>query len=500
LPPGAVGELYLGGAGLARGYLGRPDLTAERFLPNPFAREPGERLYRTGDRVRRLRTGELDYLGRTDHQVKLRGFRIELGEIEARLREHEAVQTAVVVVREDRAGDPRLVAYAATDADAETLRAHLAAQLPAYMVPAVIVVLDALPLNANGKIDRKALPAPEGHGSDEASYVAPSTREEVLLAELWQDLLGVERVGVTDNFFALGGHSLLAMRLVSRLRSRAAVELPIRRVFEQPTIAGLASSLRALQQEAELPLVAGDLSGPQPLSYAQQRLWFLYRLEGPGSAYNMPYASELAGEFDLALLQAALQALVTRHAVFRTRIVEHDGEAWQLIDAQASLALPLIDLSALPLAVREVETRRLAAADAKRPFVLEEGRLLRASVVRQGPEQHALLLNVHHIIADGWSLGVFATELGQLLQAMRKASLRRWPHCRCNTQTSHAGSANGSAASGWNARWRSGVRSWRICRRCWSCRRTRRARRSGAIAAGRGRSRSMRSCARPWKV
>ena len=418
LPPGAVGELYLGGAGLARGYLGRPDLTAERFLPNPFAVVPGERLYRTGDRVRRLRTGELDYLGRTDHQVKLRGFRIELGEIEARLREHEAVQTAVVVVREDRAGDPRLVAYAATDADAETLRAHLAAQLPAYMVPAAIVVLDALPLNANGKIDRKALPAPD-YAAAADSYAAPRSREEWLLAETWQTLLGVERVGIHDSFFALGGHSLLVMQLVARVRSLFGVELPVASLFEAPTIARLAPLL-SLAAGSETPaLVALPDDKPAPQSFSQSRLWFLDQIGGPSPIYNMPFAQRLEGELDFGVLTRTLQALVDRHPSFRTRFAMVDGEPMQIVEPALRFALPLVDLSPLDRdpAAKAEQVRRLSSTAARYAFDLGRAPLLFVLVLRLAPAEHVLCFNMHHIVSDGWSLQLMIREFAQLYAA-----------------------------------------------------------------------------------
>src|SRR6185312_1636146 len=303
--PGAHGELYLGGDGLALGYLGRPELTAERFVPNPFPRsaaEAGTRLYRTGDLVRSLPEGTIDFLGRADHQVKLRGFRIELGEVEAVLLAHPAVGEAVAVVREPAPGDRRLVVYVAGGAvpTAGELRAFVAERLPDYMVPSAIVSLSALPLTPNGKVDRRALPDPEA--GDTGGYVAPRTAEEEILAGVWAEVLGVPQVGAEDNFFALGGHSLLATQIASRVRGLYGVELPIRLLFETPTVAALAAELQAHLAAASLdvdalatdaappPLVATPRPLPPgrelPLSFAQERLWFLDRLEPGGSLYN----------------------------------------------------------------------------------------------------------------------------------------------------------------------------------------------------------------------
>ncbi|HEY0736592.1 MAG TPA: amino acid adenylation domain-containing protein, partial [Herpetosiphonaceae bacterium] len=340
VPIGVVGELYLGGAGVARGYRGRPDLTAERFVPDGWSGQAGARLYRTGDLARYRADGTLEYVGRIDHQIKLRGFRIELGEIEAVLHAHPAVQTAVVVVREEQPGEPRLIAYvvsqmnpphdpslAVSPCDASELRTWLQTRLPAYMIPAVFVFLDALPLTPNGKIDRRALPTPDTLSLDNtAPAVAPATPTEAQLAALWSELLRQPVIGRQDEFFMLGGHSLLATQLVARVRATLGVELPLRVVFEAPTLAGLAARIDALRDTDSTqmpPLVAVERDQALPLSFAQQRLWFLDQLTPHSAAYNVPLALRLHGALDVAALQSSLNALVARHEALRTTFQLH---------------------------------------------------------------------------------------------------------------------------------------------------------------------------------
>ncbi|HST57598.1 MAG TPA: amino acid adenylation domain-containing protein, partial [Longimicrobium sp.] len=312
LPPEVVGELYMGGAGVVRGYLGRPGLTAERFVPDPFASAPGARMYRTGDRVRWRADGKLEFMGRLDDQVKIRGFRIEPGEVEAATASYPGVRQVRVIVREDQPGDKRLVAYVVGDLDMDGLRAHLRQGLPEYMVPRAIVVLDRLPLNANGKVDRKALPAPEyAAGADR--YVAPRTPVEEVLAGVWAEVLRLERVGVEESFFELGGHSLLGTRVVSRVRGLFGVELPLRALFEGPTVAELAvrvEEMRRAELPALPPVVPVDRTQPLPLSFAQERLWFIDRLEPGSAAYNVPAALRLRGALDEAALERSLGEIV----------------------------------------------------------------------------------------------------------------------------------------------------------------------------------------------
>ncbi len=433
-PVGAAGELFTGGDGLARGYLGRPELTAERFVPDPFG-APGARLYRTGDLARRGRDGAVEFLGRLDDQVKIRGFRIEPGEVEAALRRHPEVREAAVLVREGAGGeDRRLVAFAAPldgcRLTPAALRAFLKERLPDYLVPASFVLVAGLPWNANGKVDRRALlaldldTAPETEGG---LRTPPRTPTEELLQAIWSAALGIaaERLGTGDDFFALGGHSLLATRVVSRIRQTFGVELPLRRLFESPTIAALAREVdgkRAGGAAALPPIVPAprDPSHPPPLSFAQERLWFLDQLQ-PGSAlYNVPLAMRLAGDLDASALAAAVGGVVRRHEALRTTFAVAAGRPVQMVHAAGELVQPLIDLAALPPAGGEGEVRRLATAEAGRPFDLAAGPLLRATLLRLGAAEHAALVTLHHIVSDGWSMNVLVRELGELYAAARE--------------------------------------------------------------------------------
>ncbi|HEX2079726.1 MAG TPA: amino acid adenylation domain-containing protein, partial [Longimicrobium sp.] len=421
-PVGVPGELYVGGVGVARGYLGRAALTAEWFVPDPFGGETGARLYRTGDRVRWRADGTLEYLGRLDEQVKVRGFRIEPGEIEGTLRRSEGVADCVVVAREDVPGEKRLVAYVVGGVEAGVLREHLRRELPEYMVPAAFVPLERLPLTPNGKLDRKALPAPDFAPAEER-YVAPRTPAEEVLAEIWAEALRLERVGVAENFFALGGHSLLATRVVSRVHEMFGVELPLRALFERPTVAELAKAVEEMRR-AGLPVlppvVPMERTGALPLSFAQERLWFIDRLE-PGSAvYNVPVARRLVGALDEAALERSLSEIVRRHEALRTTFMEADGAPVQVIAPFGGFSLPMEDLSGLNEADREAAVRRRAGEEARRPFDLSAGPLFRAALLRLGAEDHVLLLSMHHIVSDGWSMGVLFRELSALYEAYRE--------------------------------------------------------------------------------
>jgi amino acid adenylation domain-containing protein len=417
VPVGVPGELYIGGAGVARGYLGRPGLSAEKFVPDPFAAQRGARLYRTGDLARWRPDGTLEFLGRNDHQVKVRGFRIELGEIEAVLRQHESIADCVVVARAD-AGETRLVAYVVGKAEAEALRAHVRRSLPEYMVPAAFVSLGALPLTPNGKLDRKALPAPELASAKE-TYVAPRTPVEEVLAEIWAEVLRREQVGVHDRFFNLGGHSLLAIRVVSRIRELFAVELSLRALFEGPTVAEVAGRVEEMRR-AGLPVlppvVPTERTSPLPLSFAQERLWFIDRLE-PGSAvYNVSVAARLGGAPDESALERALGEVVRRHEALRTVFAEVDGSPVQVIAPFGGFSLAVEDLSGWS----EAAVRRRAGEEAARPFDLAAGPLFRAVLLRLGEEEHVLLLGMHHIVSDGWSTAVLFRELSALYAAYRE--------------------------------------------------------------------------------
>ncbi|HKH47321.1 MAG TPA: amino acid adenylation domain-containing protein, partial [Thermoanaerobaculia bacterium] len=419
VPVGVAGELLIGGVQVGRGYLARPELTAERFVPDGLGGEAGARLYRTGDLGRWWAGGEIEYLGRIDHQVKLRGVRIELGEIESQLRSHPAVRDAVVVAREDRAGDPRLVAYV-VGGEAGALRAHVVAKLPEAMVPSVFVLLDALPLTASGKVDRKALPAPEMGEARRGAYVAPRTELERVLCGIWADVLGLERVGIDEGFFDLGGHSLLAARVVSRVRAALGRELPLRAMFEHPTIGGLCAKLPELTSGLALPpieIVADrdDL----PLSFAQQRLWFIDRLEGGSSHYNVAGAGRVRGELDLAAFARALRTIVERHEPLRTVFREVGDRVVQVIRRDVDFQLASHDLSGLTGEEREREVWRRASEDARRPFDLSRDLLLRAGVLKLAEQDHVLLFNMHHIASDGWSMGVLIQELVTLYAAYR---------------------------------------------------------------------------------
>jgi amino acid adenylation domain-containing protein len=422
LPVGVTGDLCIGGAGVVRGYLGRPGLTAGRFVPDPFAAGPGARMYRTGDRARWKAGGKLEFLGRLDDQVKIRGFRIEPGEVEAAITGYPGVREARVMMREDQPGDKRLVAYVVGDVEVDGLRAHLRQGLPEYMVPRAIVALDRLPLNANGKVDRKALPVP-GYAAGADRYVAPRTPVEEVLAGTWAEVLRLDRVGVEESFFDLGGHSLLATRLVSRVREVFGVEVPLRALFEGPTVAELAGRVEEMRR-AELPVlppvVPAGRTGALPLSLAQERLWFLDRLE-PGSAvYNVPMARRLGGALDEAALERALGEIVRRHEALRTVFAEVGGSPVQVIAPFGGFALPVEDLSGSSDADREAAVRRRAREEAARPFDLAAGPLFRAALLRLGQEEHVLLLSMHHIVSDGWSMGVLYRELSALYAAYRE--------------------------------------------------------------------------------
>jgi amino acid adenylation domain-containing protein len=487
-PIGVAGQIFVGGAGVARGYLNRPELTAERFVPNPFVKDEGERmkdeegrlilhpssfiLYKTGDLARYLASGELEYLGRIDQQVKIRGFRIELGEIEAALYAHPGVQEALVLSREDLPGDKRLVAYVVPtndqrpttndqrqgdkgtrrqgDSDYAThntqyetpssilhplfsilgeLRGFLKQTLPEYMLPSAFVVLEALPLTPNGKVDRRALPAPEASRLDPGgSTTLPRDPVEEILAEIWAEVLGLEQVGVHDDLFELGAHSLLATQVVSRIRSALRVELPLRQLFETPTIAGLATAVtcapsfggiehpRLQRQPRTVDMATGESRAVA--SFAQQRVWFLEQLEPGSRAYHIPVAIRMSGPLGAQALEAALAAVVRRHEVLRTSFAAEDAQPIQVIrpaaSATAVIRLPTVDLHGLPEREQQAQVWRLSVEGARRPFDLTRGPLLRATLLRLGATEHILALVLHHIVFDGWSMGVLMRELSQL--------------------------------------------------------------------------------------
>ena len=486
VPIGVPGELYIGGVSLARGYLNRPELTQERFIRNPFERGRGagggeqrggsspllpapcspassERLYKTGDLARYLPDGSIEYLGRIDNQVKIRGFRIELGEIEGVLSQYPHVQASCVIAREDTPGDTctesnptvkqamhsvsqrsrsqRLVAYVVTHQDCtptiSELRQYLKAKLPEYMVPNAFVILKSLPLTPSGKVDRRALPAPDLYSSNSEKYVAPRTPIEELLAQIWAQVLKVEQVGVYDNFFELGGHSLLATQLVSRIRNIFKVELPLRELFAKATVAELAQAIEQLQQqilrltsallrtsrsvqEIELsapPILPRANNSDLPLSYAQQRLWFLDQLEPNSALYNLPIALRLVGNVNQAALEQSLQEIIHRHEALRTNFVTVNGKSSQIIQTQTNWTLSVLEWQYLPPGEQEIATQQLIQQQAIQPFELASVALLRATLVVLSETEHILLMCMHHLVSDAWSMGVFIEELAALYNA-----------------------------------------------------------------------------------
>ncbi|WP_275670170.1 condensation domain-containing protein, partial [Streptomyces sp. L-9-10] len=423
---GVPGELYLGGLGLARGYHGRAGLTAERFVAGPFG--SGERLYRTGDVVRWRPDGRLDFLGRGDGQVKIRGFRIELDEIQAALMRCADVGTATVVAREDRPGIKRLVAYVVADGqlDVAAVRAQVAGTLPEYMVPSAFVVLDELPLTVNGKVDRRALPAPEFDAA--AEYVAPRTEAERVLAGIWAEVLGVERVGAHDDFFELGGDSISSLKVVSRLRAALGAGFSPRVLFDHPTVAGLAATIpgaEAARETEETPasgaIVPVARDGQLPMSLTQERLWFLENFTPGSIEYNIAGALRLTGVLDPDALRTALAGLVDRHEALRTTFDSVDGRGVQIVHPSLDVpvrAVTLSDPSDLDAALRE---------ESVAPFDLRTGPLVRVLLVRIAPTEHVLVLSMHHIVTDGWSMGVVTRELSELYAAAVRGAEARLP-------------------------------------------------------------------------
>ncbi|HXK09667.1 MAG TPA: amino acid adenylation domain-containing protein, partial [Vicinamibacteria bacterium] len=414
-PVGVPGELYVGGQSLARGYRGRPDLTAASFVPDPHSPAPGGRLYRTGDRAVLRADGQLAFLGRADEQVKVRGFRIEPGEIEAILRRFPGVREAAVTAREDEGRPRQLVAYVVRASSARTreeeLRASLQGCLPAYMVPSAFVFLESLPLSPNGKVDRRALPAPPPPAAGDE----PRSEAERAVAAVFREGLGVPRVGTSDDFFALGGHSLLAARVLSSLHGATGVDLPLRALFESPTVGALAARLEtaaaaADPADAPPPLRRREEGVAAPVSFAQRRLWLLDVL-GAGAAYNITGALRLEGRLDVGALSRSLEDVARRHESLRTVFEPAGDEPVPSVASEAGIHLRILDLRDRVAAAREAEVLRLSAEEGARPFDLSRGPLLRATLLVLGEEEHVLLLALHHIVADGWSVGILAREL-----------------------------------------------------------------------------------------
>ncbi|HEY9404140.1 MAG TPA: amino acid adenylation domain-containing protein [Pyrinomonadaceae bacterium] len=427
-PEGIYGELLIGGDGLADGYLNHPALTAERFIPNPFGAKPGARVYRTGDLVRYLEDGQLEFVGRADHQVKVRGFRIELGEIETALAEHPALGEVVAVAQQSEAGEQRLAAYliageASLRPSSTELRAFLRERLPDYMIPAFFVFLESWPLTPNGKIDRNALPSPQQHdpGAEAGLALAVNTPVEEMLADIWCEVLERARVGVSDHFFEIGGHSLSAAQVISRIRAAFGVDIPLRSIFQRPTLGELARTIEeALSAGAGVnapPLTTRRTRGASPLSFAQQRLWFLDQLRPDSAQYNIPTVMRLDGTLSVNLLEQSINEVVRRHASLGTRFAVEEAEPVQIVDEGVRVALPLADLRGLGEDAREVEARRLVGSELEAVFDLARAPLLRARLLRLGESEHIVVLVMHHIIGDGWSMGIFVEEVATLYRA-----------------------------------------------------------------------------------
>ena len=420
VPVGVAGELYISGPGLAQAYWKRPGLTGERFVADPWNSIPGQRMYRTGDLVRRREDGQLDFLGRIDQQVKIKGFRIELGEIEAALSQCKGVRNAVVTVRDGHAGEKHLVAYVVPEngvaIDISKFRSMLSERLPLYMVPATFVALDELPLLPSGKLDRKRLPSPRPLAE---GYRAPRTPQEEILCEIFAQILAMERIGIDDSFFVLGGHSLMATRLISRVRATLGVELALRTLFESPTVAELSSRLNP-GNRLRIPLVRYVRPAMLPLSYAQQRLWFIDQLEQTSSEYNISEVWRLRGPLDREALERAVNTIVERHESLRTHFAANDDGPAQIILPDLHIALPLEDLSALDDAQKRAVALMTVGRERELPFDLSQGPLLRMKLLKLDEQDHILFRTVHHIVFDGWSQAVFNREFKVLYEAFRQ--------------------------------------------------------------------------------
>ena len=435
VPPGVPGELFVGGAGLARSYLNRPELSAERFVPNPFG--PG-RLYRSGDSARYRDDGEIEFLGRIDDQVKIRGFRIELGEIQSALAEHGSVAECAVVAH-DESGETRLAAYIVPSGrldDGERLRAdlraHLEQRLPSFMVPASLTLLEQLPLTSNGKLDRTALPAPAWEDQSDATFVAPRTPTEIRIAEIWRTVLGVERIGADDNFFHIGGHSLLGARVVTQVREQFAIELSVRALFEGASLSAFAARVDeavAGGGAKEVTETVDETAAVSvfPPSYPQQQMLFIDRLAPDVATYNGAFAVRIAGELDRPALEAALADVVIRHESLRTIFRWDDDGPVQVLLDRWELSMPIVDLSSIPAGGAEAELGRLLDEESRKPFDLGRDLMVRTVLFKLGADDHVLLVVTHHIASDGWSVGVFCRELGELYRARRKGRSAQLP-------------------------------------------------------------------------
>ncbi|MEL6454603.1 MAG: amino acid adenylation domain-containing protein [Cyanobacteria bacterium J06623_5] len=424
VPLGIAGEIHVGGSGVARGYLNRPDLSQERFIPNPYSADPEARLYKTGDLARYLPDGSLKFLGRRDAQVKIRGFRIELGEIESALGEHDIVQQCTVIDWEASPGEKCLAAYVVMADEAplpvRELRQFLQERLPSYMVPSVWTPLSQLPLTKNGKLDRRALPEPDISAAQlSADYVAPRTPVEQQIAEIWAEVLAIEQVGIHDNFFELGGHSLLAIQVMARLSQRLDREIPLNILFTTSTLEALAERCADIETMRS-PLIRAERTQPIPLSFAQQRIWFLQQLEPDNSTYKIARSLRLRGPLHQDALQQAFTTILSRHEALRTNFVSVDGLPRQVVSPPSDFPLAFVDLSASARknnAQPESLLKSLLKQESHRPFDLSSDLMLRATLFRLKEDEHILQIVMHHIASDGWSIGIFRRELSALYTA-----------------------------------------------------------------------------------
>ncbi len=419
VPVGVSGELYIGGAGLARSYLNQPELTAEKFIKNPF--NPEKLIYKTGDLARYLPNGEIEYLGRIDYQVKLRGFRIELGEIEAVIEQHPTVRQCVVITREDVPGNQCLVAYLVGEKTATNkLRQYLRQKLPEYMIPSAFVILDSLPLTPNGKVNRRALPAPENTQLEINHFVAPRHPVEEVLAAIWTKILGIPQIGIYDNFFELGGHSLLATQVISRIRKTFGVDISLQRLFEFPTIAELAKDIQQASNKGISAITPVSRNQNLPLSFAQGRLWLLQQLNPDSDIYNMSTVVRLVGELNIEGLEESINEIIHRHEVLRTNFTLVDAQPLQVIVPQVRVKIPVVDLQKLTKTEQKAEIHRLSIEEFQSPFDFTQAPLLRCKLLQLREEEHILLFTIHHIVFDGWSTSVFIKELAALYTAFVK--------------------------------------------------------------------------------
>lgn len=416
VPIGVAGELCVGGDGVCRGYLGRPELTKEKFVQNPY--KPEERLYRSGDLVRLLSDGEMEYLGRIDHQVKIRGFRIELGEIEAQLLKHPSIEESLVIAKEDHQGSKYLCAYIAGENELtiSELREHLLKELPEYMVPSYFVQLEKMPLTANGKIDRKALPEPEGNINTGIEYEAPIGEFEEKLALIWQDILGIKKIGRNDNFFMLGGHSLKATSLVARIHKEFNIDMPLKEIFKAPIIAEIARYMKEAKESIYQSIQTAKEMEYYPMSSAQRRLYILNQFEGAGTAYNMPGSLLVEGSIDLELFQKTFQQLINRHETLRTSFHFIEGEPVQKINDPVGFSVVYLE--------SDEEKVGEIVKEFIKPFDLGIAPLLRVYFVKTGKDKHVMMFDMHHIISDGTSMDILVHEFMDMYGGNNPSSLR----------------------------------------------------------------------------